>query len=225
MKQFAFLGSIAIFSIVASSPSLASEAQNKPNPPADPHQGFYIELGIGYRSRGKSDWSNKSLSASGTDFWHDSLARSFAFGYRTANGWRLSLGYKPFGWKYDYYLQKGVPGRNRENFSVEGKTYVFDLYKDFTNLKIGGLIPYLGVGIGASNLVFPKATRPAFVIDQLHTEVAAGLTYPMKNLELFAEALYGGVGKTVYGFHDGKSAIEADNLRTFSYTAGIRVPF
>ena len=121
MKQFAFLGSIAIFSIVASSPSLASEAQNKPNPPADPHQGFYIELGIGYRSRGKSDWSNKSLSASGTDFWHDSLARSFAFGYRTANGWRLSLGYKPFGWKYDYYLQKGVPGRNRESFSVEEK--------------------------------------------------------------------------------------------------------
>ena len=97
--------------------------------------------------------------------------------------------------------------------------------KDLDKLKIGRLVPYVGVGIGVSNLVFPKATRPAFVIDQLHTEVAAGLTYPMKNLELFAEALYGGVGKTVYGFHDGKSAIVADNLRTFSYTAGIRVPF
>ena len=224
MKQVVLLGAITICSLVPSCPSLASEAKIK-STSIDPHQGFYIELGIGYRSRGKSDWSNKSLSASGTDFWHDSLARSFAFGYRTKNGWRVSLGYKPFGWKYDYYLQRGVPGRNREKFSVEGKTYVLDVYKDFVNLKIGRLIPYLGVGIGASNLVFPEATRPAFVIDQLHTEVAAGLTYPMKNFEFFAEALYGGVGKTVYGFHDGKSAIEADNLRTFSYTAGIRVPF
>ena len=224
MKHSAFFGSIAICALAICCPSLASEDISKPTA-IDPHKGFYIELGIGYRSRGKSDWSNKSLSASGTDFWHDSLARSFAFGYRTPDGWRLSLGYKPFGWQYDYYLQKGVPGRNRESFSVEGKTYVFDLYKDLGKLKIGRLVPYVGVGIGVSNLVFPKATRPAFVIDQLHTEVAAGLTYPMKNLELFAEALYGGVGKTVYGFHDGKSAIVADNLRTFSYTAGIRVPF
>ena len=224
MKCIALAGSLLISTLAVSCPAIASET-NKDSAAEDPHKGFYLELGVGYRSRGKADWSNESLSASGTDFWHDSLARSFAIGYRTANGWRFSLGYKPFGWKYDYYTQKGVPGRIREAFSVDGKIYVFDLYKDFYNLKIGKIIPYVGVGIGASNLIFPKATRPAFVTDQLHTEVAVGMTYPMKNLELFAEALYGGVGKTVYGFHDGKSAIEAANLRTFSYTAGIRVPF
>ena len=75
MKHSAFFGSIAICALSICCPSLASEDISKPTA-IDPHKGFYIELGIGYRSRGKSDWSNKSLSASGTDFWHDSLATS-----------------------------------------------------------------------------------------------------------------------------------------------------
>ena len=69
------------------------------------------------------------------------------------------LGYKPFGWQYDYYYKKACQVEI-ENHLAEGKTYVFDLYKDLYKLKIGRLVPMSEWELAYPTLFSPKQPCP-----------------------------------------------------------------
>tara|TARA_B100001057_G_scaffold18407_1_gene17006 strand:- start:172 stop:915 length:744 start_codon:yes stop_codon:yes gene_type:complete len=247
MKRFVFL-LILFLSTSYQLSCLSKETKGK-----DENKGYYLQLGIGYRS---PKWSKLRFGVPTYEdgSWNsgnnariirldEGFDKDIGIGYRFNKKYRISINYKNYYHpvsEWDRYATgPGVDGKYLNYPELKVDAYTINIFRDFA-FKNSKFSPYIGAGVGMTNThnsdfgpyrytggnnTFTSSYR-ASNSSSLYNELNAGISYKIdKKYTLYIQSAYSGVGDHKIMHSSGQQRIQIQNSKTLTFLSGIRINF